>query len=321
MSALHLGTVMKVILACDESGAKGYADQDEQYPGEVGVFAGLFVSDEALQRAEQALEAVIAPHRESDGKLHVTDLKPEAQASLRSGIYKAILDQKLPCFWYAIHVAGFHAFHSDMQQIASGAREQLKIVNLTPRVKGRSPREHPESLHASLFTGLYGHIVAFIEERKPGPVEIDVRTDRVDAPIAKLFRQKAEDLLSVGPKTYPATGYDTIDQRVVKGEIRSQIQYPPELEIVTRVDKLTVTSVGDEDPLVVAADVLANSLLHHFRKRSGDALYADLNRPSAILGHPLEEALHSFRNWGGADMSDRMYRHPKAPTLNKEVLD
>lgn len=31
----------KVIFVCDESGAKGYADHEETYPGETGVFAGI----------------------------------------------------------------------------------------------------------------------------------------------------------------------------------------------------------------------------------------------------------------------------------------
>jgi len=307
---------MKMILACDESGAKGYADRDEQFPGELGLFAGLLVPDEALSRAESALEAAIAPYRGGDGKLHITDLTPQQQNGLRTGIFQAIVDLKLPCFWYAIHVAGFHAFHRDMQNIAEQAREELKAANPNPRIKRGSPRANPESLHAALFTGLYGHIVAFIEERKPGPIEIEVRTDRVDAPIAQLFREKAEELLHEGPKTYVATGYDTVDKSVVTGEIRSEIRYPPEFQIVTTVDELKVVSVGDEDPLVVAADVLANSLLHHFRQRNGDALYAELNRPHAILGHPLQAQLDSFGSWGGSDMADRLYRHPKAPRPN-----
>jgi hypothetical protein len=32
-----------MVLACDESGAKGKADRDESYSAEVGVFAGTLV--------------------------------------------------------------------------------------------------------------------------------------------------------------------------------------------------------------------------------------------------------------------------------------
>jgi hypothetical protein len=38
--------VHRMVLACDESGAKGYADRDEAFPGEVGVFAGILMPEE-----------------------------------------------------------------------------------------------------------------------------------------------------------------------------------------------------------------------------------------------------------------------------------
>jgi hypothetical protein len=36
-----------IVVFCDESGAKGYADKSEKEPGEIGVFAGF-----PIQRAE-----------------------------------------------------------------------------------------------------------------------------------------------------------------------------------------------------------------------------------------------------------------------------
>ncbi|GHC97311.1 hypothetical protein [Novosphingobium pokkalii] len=304
---------MKIILACDESGAKGYADQDEQFPGQVGVFAGLFVPEEMLSVAEPRLEAAIAPYRGGDGKLHITDLQPSQQAGLRADLFAVILDLKLPCFWYAIHVAGFQGWHQTVEQLHANARTDTAASNPNPRIKVGSPREKPESLHAILFTGLYAHIVAYIEERNPGPVDIVVRTDNVDAPIAKLFRQKAADLLDMDPRTSSATGFDTVTKTVVSAQMRFEAQIPPELRVATTVDSLAITPVGDEDPTVVAADVLANSLCHLFHNRPAERLYADLNRPSAVEDHPLLDVLATFRNWGGPDISDRMYRHPAAP--------
>lgn len=304
---------MKIILACDESGAKGYADQDEQFPGQVGVFAGLFVPEEMLSDAEPRLEAAIAPYRGDDGKLHITDLQPSQQAGLRADLFAVILDLKLPCFWYAIHVAGFHGWHKTVEQLHANVRADMAASNPNPRIKVGSPREKPESLHAILFTGLYGHIVAYIEERNPGPVDIVVRTDNVDAPIAKLFRQKAADLLDMDPRTSSATGFDTVTKTVVSAQMRFEAKIPPELQMTTTVDSLAITPVGDEDPIVVAADVLANSLCYLFHSRPVELLYADLNRPSAVEDHPLLDVLATFRNWGGPDISDRMYRHPAAP--------
>ena len=279
------------------------------------MFAGLFVPEEVLSITEQRFERAIAPYRGSDGKLHITDLPSQQQGSMRADIFAAILELNLPCFWYAIHVAGFHSFHRAIQRVLSDARENIAASNPSPRVKAGSPRGNPDSLHATLFTGLYGHIVAYIEERRPGPVEIIVRTDNVDAPIAKLFRQKADNLLSREPRTSTATGFDTVTKTVVSAEIRFEAKIPPELQVTTSVDKLTIVPVDDKDPIVVAADVLANSLCHLFHNRPPEELYGDLNRPSAVENHPLLEVLATFSDWGSADISDRMYRHPDAPPL------
>lgn len=46
----------KIVLACDESGAKGFADRDESYPGEVGVFAGILVSVGRPSRRHRLLQ-------------------------------------------------------------------------------------------------------------------------------------------------------------------------------------------------------------------------------------------------------------------------
>ncbi|HEY0312294.1 MAG TPA: hypothetical protein VGC56_07330 [Allosphingosinicella sp.] len=309
---------MKIILACDESGAKGYADQDEQFPGQVGVFAGVFVPEERLAAAEERLEDAISPYRGNDGKLHITDLPSAQQGGLRADLFAAILDLNLPCFWYAIHVAGFHDFHRASQDVISQARNDVAALDSNPRVKRGSPREKPESLHAMLFTGLYAHVVAYLEERRPGPVEIEVRTDNVDAPIAMLFREKAAGLLNTGPQTTTTTGFDVLTKTVVRGEIRSEAGIPPSLQVATSVDSLTVTPVGDEDPIVVAADVLANSLCHLFHNRSPEELYGDLNRPLAVESHPLRQVLATFLNWGGPDISDRLFRHPAAPPLEAD---
>lgn len=304
---------MKFILACDESGAKGYADQDEQFPGQIGVFAGLLVPDEILAQVEAALEAAIAPHRGGDGKLHITDIEATAQADLRQRLFDAIRELRLPCFWYAIHVAGFHAHHAMFAGLIAGAGENA--ASLVETIKRPKPRVAPGSLHVELFRGLYGRIVAFIEERAPSDVTIEARTDRVDTPIAKSFHQEAERLLDKTPRTSTVSGYDSVENKVMKRQVTFETHWPESLRITTNVVSLDIRTVSDADSIVVAADVLANSLHHHFRQREADEMYEDLNRPNAVQGHPLAQSLDAFWNWGGPDIADRLFRHPKAKPL------
>ena len=54
-----------VVLACDESGLKGYADRDERTVGEVGVFASIMVPGELLARAQAQFDAVAQKYQTS----------------------------------------------------------------------------------------------------------------------------------------------------------------------------------------------------------------------------------------------------------------
>ncbi|WP_226622543.1 hypothetical protein [Brucella anthropi] len=306
---------MKIIFACDESGAKGYADRDEAFDGEVGLFAGVMVPESHVAAVEADLHVVVQRYKTEDHKLHIADLPPDRQSALRDDIYAVIRYHNLPCFWYAIYVAGFHAWH--VSQIE--ARKQAEALDTaassqSSRYKGGSPRETPESLHVAIFDGLYAHLIAFLEERDCKDIEIEVRTDRVDNPIVKDFIAVAERLL--GDMTFNKTyrRFDTVTETLVNRQIRISAILPPELQIDLQVRSLQINAVDDDsDGLVLAADVLANSLVYHFKQRSGTEKYAKLNWPKAVNGHPLEKNLLSFNDWGDGDVvGDALYRHPKA---------
>jgi hypothetical protein len=53
-------------------------------------------------------------------------------------------------------------------------------------------------------------------------------------------------------------------------------------------------TLPDSDGLVLAADVLANSLNYLFKHRDADALYGPLNCVDAVAGHPLAAHLDAF---------------------------
>jgi lysyl-tRNA synthetase class I len=305
----------KIIFACDESGAKGYANEDEGYPGEVGVIAGIFVAETHLPTVTPVFQEIYDRFKPAVGKLHIADLPANQQEFLRKDIYAAIRQLKLPCFWHAIHVAGFHDWHKsnqrlilDSKRIADEARGFEK-----PRVKGGSPRDKSQSMHVELFVGLYTSLVGFLEERLKSEVDIEIRSDQIDSPIIKEFESVAKRLLvdSVSPTS--VTGFDTLTHKLVHGEIRVEVKFPPSLHIQTKVRSLAIKPIAEGDGLVLAADILANSLNHLFKNRDLYDRYKPLNTPIAVARHPLAQNLDSFENWGSGDfVSDRLYRHPKA---------
>ncbi len=304
----------KVIFACDESGAKGYADQDEAYPGEVGVFAGILIPDECLERATPTFQEIYDRYKPATGKLHIADLPDDLKEALRQDVYKAIRDFQFPCFWYAIHVAGLHNWHKSCELHVENAKQKLRETNgnKTPRVKGGSPRPNPASLHVELFSGLYGHLIAFLEERQRKVLDIEVRSDQIDSPIINDFEAVAKQLLDKDPVVKTKKGFDTVTQQIVEGAIRVELKLPPEMQIAAVVRSLSIKPVREGDGLVLAADALANSLYRLFKHRNDEDRYSALNTPEAVAAHPLAKHLDAFLHGGKDLVGDLLYRHPKS---------
>lgn len=301
----------KVFLYCDESGAKGYADRDETYPGEIGVFAGIMVPQECLGTLSYDFDQIAARYRPASGKLHIADLDPAKQEALRNELFSSIKNAKLPCFWYAIHVAGLYAHH----QILTNIRKAFLAARggSESRIKRGSQHKKAASMHVELFAGLYSHLVAFLLEREQQGVDIEIRTDQVDTPLVKSFTEVAGDLLDKNPSVVTTTGYDIVEKKVVAGSITTTVTWPPELDFSPIVRSLSIVTLPCSDGLVLAADVLANSLNYLFKQRDTEARYGPLNCIDAIADHPLAAHLDVFFNWGRGDcIGDGIYRHPKA---------
>lgn len=302
-----------IILACDESGAKGYADQQEAYPGEVGVFAGIMIPEERQSTAYSELQEVFLRYRPPAGKLHIANLPPGDQQHLRSAVYDSIRKLNLPCFWYAIHVQGLNAWYLEQKSLHEEARRRAHELNPSPRIRTGSPRDEIPSMHEELFAGLYAHLIAFLEERCRKRVAIEVRTDQIDSPIVKNFEESSRQLLEKYPHVHSISGWDTLTKKKVETRIEFDTPDTSQIDIKIEVEKLTINPIALGDGYTLAADVLANSINHLFRNRVETQLYTPLNEPGAILQHPLADYLATFHNWGNGDIiGDRLYRHPRS---------
>lgn len=305
-------TTTHVIFACDESGAKGYADRRETYPGEIGVFAGFLVPQEKDADARPEFQTIYNQYKPPSGKLHIAILPPDQQESLRQSVYAAIRKLKLPCFWYAIHVEGLHHWYLIEKENLEDSKRAALEARPKPRVKPNDPGLKVPSMHEALFEGLYERLIAFLEERKQKMVSIEVRMDQVDSPIAKNFETVAKRLLDDDPQLRLIKGWDTKTRKPVKGTIQIDVTFPSTLSIETTVSSLVLGPIHDEDGYVLAADVLANSLHHLFRCRKQSELYNALNEPTAIKDHPIAKNFDTFYDWGDGDLiGDRLYRHPQ----------
>lgn len=296
-----------IVVCCDESGSKGYADRDEQTPGEVGLLAGLSAPKEVIDRIQSEFDSTVREYAGAATKLHITDLPPDQQAALRRDIFDLLRRELIPCFWEAIHVAGFHrAF----QEIRAAAQQARAARRSRIKLSGQGPK--PPSLHVALFEGFYSKILAYCLERERLRLHIEVRTDEVDRPIAKRFKDVAKAILDYGAKIERVTGFDPDTQGIVEGDVVIG-ETPEAAQVPIVVEHLELKIVNDRDGVVVAADILSNSLNYHFRNRSENDLYKPLNTPEAVASHPLVQCLDAFENWGDYELTDALYRHPQCP--------
>jgi hypothetical protein len=271
------------------------------------------VPGELLAGAQAQFDVIAKKYETAPGKVHITDLTPVQQGQLRKEMYDAIEQLKLPCFFEATHVAGFHAYYRMEEALVERAKAQRRSPI---KLSGKGPK--PGSLHEALFFGLYAKLLAFCLERGKTLLHIEVRTDQVDAPIFNNFQASATSLLDCGAQIKTVTGFDPATKTVVKATIGTSA-VPPALQLPITITQLDFKRINVLDGLVLAADVLANSLAYHYRTRPRKERYRRLNKPDALETHPLFRSLDAFTNWGSFDVSDTIYAHPCDPDLIRRM--
>lgn len=297
----------KIFLVIDESGAKGYSDNREKHIGEVGVMAGFLVPEEYLEGVRTDFEGIKQKYF-TEGKVHITDLAPEEQESLRNEIFDYILQRKIICLFEAIHSEGFFQHFEFVKEIHNKAkatrRSKVKI----------SSNEKRELLHEQLFQGTFGKAIAMCQDNVGEVFHLAVITDQIDLSIKKKFEGAADELLNFGNKKIKiVTGFDPEKKEKVAGSITTTIENHK--EILGDFSGINYSIECEDSGLTLAADVLANSLNYHFINRSEKDLGAALSTKSALEGYPLEGVMYGL--WESDELnyfSDAFFMHPKNPS-------
>lgn len=291
---------MSLYLICDESGAKGGADIEEKSPGEIGIFAGYFLLEEWVAQVRQDLDAICAPYRQADGKLHVAEMGSAAQA-FRAEIFAYLLAQNIDCTYEAIHPQGFHV---DFLRQGVGATA--------------------ESLHSELFLGLFTKAIAYREDRGLTARPLKVLTDRIDKGVRRGFNRAVADFLNVDAVQETVTRYIPATRTVERLNVTWRFTHdlPDEWQInLIESDQHSIEVDQQNGSLTAAADVIAGSLRYLFEERSGTRLGAPLSRHDSITGHPLESRVYGLTPPGGyPPLGDTIFRH-SLETTREEVQE
>lgn len=294
-----------VLLVLDESGAKGYDDNKEQHQGEFGVMAGFALPESKAEAFISGLSEIVKSIV-ADGKIHITDLDPVAQETLRQRLFDYFSKCHALWFYEAVYVQGFHESQGRVKQLveeAKKARRSSVKLSLNP-IK--------ESLHGQLFLGAFGSGVALAMDHIGPAFHLKVMTDRVDEPILKLFKAQADQLLNVGhPDRKEVTGFDTERKKIVTGAIETSVTSGD--DALGDFSGVTYEIECVDNLLTLAADVLANSIHHHFKQIQENTPGASLNSPEAIYGHPLQHLVYGAPTGAGlVNVADTIYRHPNS---------
>ncbi len=254
-----------MVLVVDESGAKGYATNDEKYDGEIGVMAGYLYTEREVVDIERMFSQFTLPFsKRIDGKFHVTELEESDQKQLRDDIFFAIRKTKLQWFYKSIYSKGFH--QSEFKEGRGGLRDKKK------------------SLHVELFEKMLIMSLCMAHSIGKNNLKLIVKTDNVDSGMLKKFKSIAEYVRHIFLQEeseifrYIKNG-DKYQKEIAYLSIKS--------DSIPKFESIVIDVQCDSSPLTVAADILANSVHYYLRKKQKESLGVSLNNKKTLEAHPL----------------------------------
>ncbi|MDD3465533.1 MAG: hypothetical protein PHE67_00170 [Campylobacterales bacterium] len=294
----------EIYMVIDESGAKGYSDNQEKEPGELGVAAGFLVPKEYLQLFKLELERIRSGF-EHNGKFHITDLTPEQQTSLREQIYELFIEKKIYCVYEAIYVQGFYDHFKRNDELIKTSLEGLESKIAT----SNNPKY--ESLHKWLLSDVITKGMAFCEDMNiKKPFLLNIITDNLD----KSIREDAEKVVAgflgiTDKKEYRVSGYDRENKQVVERHFSTQIK--ASADAIGDFTGIEFNVSSEDSALTMAADVIANGLYRHLKEKQKDTLGAALHSKEIVSSHPLKDILYNIIVASDMpDMVDSFFRYP-----------
>lgn len=297
---------MKLYMICDESGAKGYADRNESFPGETGVFAGVMVPEDKFKDYKEGIEEAALPFF-SDDKCHLASLSNEDMPKLREAVYACLDRLALDLVYEAVHVEGFNREFVRMQELEARGRE---LSSGRYKVGGEI---RPESLHEKLFEGLFCKALAYCIDKYGDDFELVIIPDRVDESIFKKFIKNSENFKGDLDYVRGIKSYDTQERKLVQGTLKFEFTVPEEYgfdEIENAEFEIQKDSEGG--CLTLPADILSNHICYLFHSREGDDIGKPLNNTDSVVGHLLAHRFCGLANPNGYPwFPDWCYAYPK----------
>ena len=286
-------SVADTLAFVDESGARGYSRKlTPARDHELGLLCALLVPAPRVEEFRNAFRPGYQQFVDAmpDGaKVHITD-------AFASGNER----------WAAVAEAVRAKFHGlvrrleirvvyEARRLAVERDAHALREGLLPRANAarRSPIRIPDrpsqaTVEDQLIVGLALKLDAFCDDFECRGV--DLMFDELDAKVAQRYGHAVDRTRNIGRSTHRVKGWNLLTKSPVEGEISFQGDAPFSLH--TRfLGELRVA--GKRDPLVLATDIVANSLYDHLVGLPAEAY---LNRPQSIAGWELEDRVYGARD-------------------------
>lgn len=293
----------KIYLIIDESGAKGYSNNQEQELAELGLILGYLIPESHIKKVKEELNDIRNKYI-SQSKLHITDLTSQEQNNLRKDIFNYFQNRQIYFVYEAIHVQGFFNNQQSLLNLIKQSKE-----NSNPNI-AFSNHEKKELLHKQLFQGLVGKAICMCIDKVGNTFYLDIISDNIDKSIQKEFIKAIDELINIGKKNTKHTkAYDKVKKEPLNGSITFEIDNSSNtLEDYSNIKY----SISYEDTgLTLASDVLANSLYYYFHHRDNNKIGKHLNTKKAVKNFPLKDLIYGL--WEDDNINyfaDAIYMHP-----------
>ena len=278
------------VLAIDEAGALGYADHDEQKPGEFGLAGGVLYPKSEEQRIQRMVERAAFKAKPGE-KLHITAMEPSEQERLRQFLEDLVTAESLWLFYSAVSVAGYYQEHLRRGELAAKAnasrRSKVKIAG--------AKRTDPDRLLEDVYRNIVFDAVAWCNDEFKGDYHLTVRSDRTDEGILADLEHTVTSLLQLEHnETTKVTGFDPGTEKVVEGSVSAGWKLPESYEINCTRENLSVDVNPLTRELALLPDTSVNWILYLLSNRVSENPNAALNDKAALKGFPLAERIYRF---------------------------
>lgn len=259
----------------------------------IAVLAAVVFEPEQRERAIHDLTPPFEAFKRAaplGAKLHITDaFAPgnEEWAAVAREVRETYLSTLACLSCPIIYAARRHRIARWLRDTLDHAIEAYPAPPSPIRVIG-SERPDPERIEDTVMKYLALRLDAYADDHGIGL--IDVIFDSTDDGVMRRYQAAVARTKSISSTVHTVHGWHRDDQKRVSATVRSTVSSSVPVD-TQFVGKLLVSE--KDDPLVLAADIAANSINHHLVKLAADA---PLHIPETMQGWTLHHLL-----WGNRD--------------------